>query len=69
MRELEVRRLGGLKKPLDNNSATHVIRNAIGGCSSDLELQYARLKESLQLPVGASRNYRDDITLIVVHFN
>jgi pyruvate dehydrogenase phosphatase len=70
-RDLEQRKLGESKKPLDENSATHVIRNALGGCSggTDLTLQYARLQESLQLPPGMARHYRDDITVIVVHFN
>ena len=30
---------------MDENSATHVIRNALGGCSGGTDLQYARLKE------------------------
>uniref|UniRef100_A0AC34R3X1 PPM-type phosphatase domain-containing protein n=1 Tax=Panagrolaimus sp. JU765 TaxID=591449 RepID=A0AC34R3X1_9BILA len=67
--ELERRKQGESKKPLDDNSATHVIRNALGGVSGGTELQYERLKESLQLPPGMARHYRDDITVIVIHFN
>lgn len=67
--DLERRKLGESKKPLDDNSATHIIRNALGGCTGGMEKQYERLQESLQLPPGMARNYRDDITVIVVHFN
>jgi len=67
--ELERRKQGESKKPIDDNSATHVIRNALGGVSGGAALQYERLKESLQLPPGMARHYRDDITVIVVHLN
>lgn len=67
--ELEQRLLGESKKPLDENSATHVLRHALGGCSGGAEMQYRRLTDMLQLPAGIARNYRDDITIIVVHFN
>jgi len=67
--ELELRKSDESKKPLDSNSATHIIRNAVGGCSGGLELQYARLQESLRLPPGVARNYRDDITIMVIHFS
>ncbi|KAL3110223.1 hypothetical protein niasHT_015826 [Heterodera trifolii] len=65
---LETRKQGYARKPLDENSATHLIRSALGGCSGGTELQYARLEESLMLPPGMARNYRDDITIMVVHF-
>lgn len=61
--------MGESKKPLDDNSATHVIRNALGGSTGGSEKQYERLQEMLQLPPGVARNYRDDITVIVVTFN
>ncbi|CAD5209657.1 unnamed protein product [Bursaphelenchus xylophilus] len=67
--EIDRRRKGTVKKPLDDNSATHIIRNALGGCSGGTDQQYSRLQDSLQLPPGMARNYRDDITVIVVHFN
>uniref|UniRef100_A0A915E5I2 PPM-type phosphatase domain-containing protein n=1 Tax=Ditylenchus dipsaci TaxID=166011 RepID=A0A915E5I2_9BILA len=69
LKDLERRKKGETKKPLDENSATHVIRNALGGCSGGTELQYARLQESLELPPGTARHFRDDITVIVIHFN
>ncbi|CAD5206653.1 unnamed protein product [Bursaphelenchus okinawaensis] len=67
--DIEIRKEGSIKKPLDDNSATHIIRNALGGCSGGTDQQYSRLQESLQLPPGMARNYRDDITVIVVHFS
>ncbi|KAI1731642.1 protein phosphatase 2C domain-containing protein [Ditylenchus destructor] len=70
LKDLENRKKGEARtKLLDENSATHVIRNALGGCSGGPELQYARLYESLQLPPGTARHFRDDITVIVIHFN
>jgi pyruvate dehydrogenase phosphatase len=57
-KDLERRKQGESKKPLDENSATHVIRNALGGVSGGQDLQYERLKESLQLPPGMARHYR-----------
>jgi len=41
---LEKRQSADNKKPLDENCATHLIRNALGGVSGDVELQYARLE-------------------------
>ncbi|VDK47748.1 unnamed protein product [Anisakis simplex] len=67
--ELRQRFAGESKKPIDENSATHVLRHALGGCSGGTELQYRRLTDMLQLPAGMARNYRDDITVIVIHFN
>lgn len=69
MGDLERRKIGESKKPLDDNSATHVIRNALGGSSGGTEKQYERLNEILQLPPGVARSYRDDITVIVISFN
>jgi pyruvate dehydrogenase phosphatase len=64
--DLQQRKSGDSKK---SNGATHVIRNALGGCSGGTELQYARLQESLEIPPGMARHYRDDITVVIVHFN
>lgn len=70
LKDLEKRKKGDARtKLLDENSATHVIRNALGGCSGGPELQYARLYESLQLPPGTARHFRDDITVIVSFLN
>lgn len=67
--ELQERAVGENKKPLDSNSATHVLRHALGGCSGGLDYRYKRLADSLHLPAGMARNYRDDITIVVIHFN
>ncbi|KAF7639151.1 PPM-type phosphatase domain-containing protein [Meloidogyne graminicola] len=69
LNNLERRQTSDNKKPLDENCATHLIRNALGGVSGDVELQYARLEEMLMLPPGMARHYRDDITVIVIQFN
>lgn len=66
---MQRRKIGESKKPLDDNSATHIIRNALGGSSGGAEKQYERLSELLQLPPGVARSYRDDITVIVIMFN
>jgi pyruvate dehydrogenase phosphatase len=64
---LEHRDSGDSKKPLDENCATHLIRNALGGVSGGMELQYARLEETLMLPPGMARQYRDDITVLLLY--
>jgi len=66
---LENRKRGERKRPMDSNSATHVIRNALGGISGGIEKQYNRLRETLELPPGSARHHRDDITVLVLHFN
>ncbi|VDN37694.1 unnamed protein product [Gongylonema pulchrum] len=66
--ELKLRQEGTSKKPLDENSATHLLRHALGG-SGSIATQYLRLIELLQLPPHVARRYRDDITIIVVHFD
>lgn len=55
-------------KPLDENSATHLLRHALGG-SGEMSTQYSRLFQMLQLPREVTRKYRDDITIIVIYFN
>ncbi|GMR51371.1 hypothetical protein PMAYCL1PPCAC_21566, partial [Pristionchus mayeri] len=62
-------RAGERKRPLDTNSATHLLRHALGGVSGGLSEQYHRLHDQLQLPDGAARSYRDDISIMVVHFD
>lgn len=69
VRDLESRQMGDSKKPLDENSATHLIRNALGGCSGGVDLQYSRLEEILQVPPGMARQLRDDITVMIVYFS
>ncbi|EFO24909.1 phosphatase 2C containing protein [Loa loa] len=66
--DLEQRLHRASKKPLDENSATHLLRHALGG-PGEVSAQYLRLFEMLQLPPEVTRRYRDDITIIVIHFN
>ncbi|KAK9466786.1 phosphatase 2C-like domain-containing protein [Lipomyces arxii] len=47
----------------DQNVATHIVRNALGGADKD---QTAML---VSLPAPISRRYRDDMTAVVVFFN
>lgn len=51
----------------DENSATHLIRHALGGTESGVD--HRRLSSMLALPQDVSRLYRDDITISVLHFN
>ncbi|KJH41094.1 protein phosphatase 2C [Dictyocaulus viviparus] len=69
--ELKERKIGAQshKKPIDENCATHIIRHALGGVSGGQTKQYERLIDILQIPPGRARNYRDDISVIVIHFN
>ncbi|XP_067286997.1 pyruvate dehydrogenase [acetyl-transferring]-phosphatase 1, mitochondrial isoform X2 [Pseudorasbora parva] len=52
----------------DENSATHLIRHALGddGCGS---IEPKRISKMLSLPQDLARMYRDDMTIIVIHFN
>ncbi|KAK5965446.1 Pyruvate dehyrogenase phosphatase catalytic subunit 1 [Trichostrongylus colubriformis] len=71
MLDLHERKIGekSHKKPIDENCATHIIRHALGGVSGGQSKQYERLIDILQVPPGRARNYRDDISVIVIHFN
>lgn len=71
MLDLRERKIGerSHKKPIDENCATHIIRHALGGISGGQSKQYERLIDILQIPPGRARNYRDDISVIVIHFN
>ncbi|KAG5274447.1 hypothetical protein AALO_G00136410 [Alosa alosa] len=52
----------------DENSSTHLIRHALGNDGfGSVELR--RLAKMLSLPQDLARMYRDDITIIVIHFN
>lgn len=61
---------------IDQNSATHVIRNALGSesqnmnCTLDRDeirrMQHSRLETTLTLPKSISRNFRDDISILVL---
>lgn len=48
--------------PVDHNVATHLLRNALGP-------EHGRLSAMLSLSDDFARNYRDDITIIVVFFD
>ncbi len=53
--------------PADSNSATHVIRHALGGMRPST--QYDRLLTHLRMPAKQARDYRDDMTIQVIYFN
>uniref|UniRef100_A0A914WC94 PPM-type phosphatase domain-containing protein n=1 Tax=Plectus sambesii TaxID=2011161 RepID=A0A914WC94_9BILA len=71
MDDLNNRKAGVAKRPIDENCATHLIRHAIGGTTGTggTEMQYRRLVESLQLPPGVARDVRDDMTITVIFFD
>ncbi|KAK9352640.1 phosphatase 2C-like domain-containing protein [Lipomyces doorenjongii] len=52
----------GLFTVQDNNSATHIVRNALGGADKE---QTSML---VSIPPPISRRYRDDMTVLVVFF-
>lgn len=60
-------RAGRKRKPLDQNSATHLIRYALGG--TDYGVEHSKISYYLSLPQDAVRYYRDDITITVIYFN
>lgn len=47
----------------DENAATHLLRNALGGTNVD------RIGRLLQIPAPYSRNFRDDMTISVIFFD
>ncbi|CAK1554069.1 unnamed protein product [Leptosia nina] len=52
-------------KPKDSNSATHLIRHAVGGIEDHISVA-----RQLSLPLGScSREVRDDITVTVIFFD
>lgn len=55
------------KKPTDANAATHLIRTALGWTESGIE--HGKLSTMLSLPKTIVRNYRDDMTIIIIFFN
>ncbi|XP_059618436.1 pyruvate dehydrogenase [acetyl-transferring]-phosphatase 1, mitochondrial [Phlebotomus argentipes] len=61
------RRTGIPKKPTDKNSATHLIRNALGG--TDYGIEHSKISHILSLPPDVVRLFRDDITVTVVYFD
>lgn len=66
--ELLLQRKEGLKKkPLDNNAATHLLRNALGG--TEYGTDHVKLSQLLTLPSEVVRIFRDDITITVVYMD
>ncbi|XP_020295685.1 pyruvate dehydrogenase [acetyl-transferring]-phosphatase 1, mitochondrial isoform X1 [Pseudomyrmex gracilis] len=66
--EMLLQRKEGLKKkPLDNNAATHLLRNALGG--TEYGIDHAKLSQLLTLPTEVVRIFRDDITVTVVYMD
>ncbi|XP_075158467.1 pyruvate dehydrogenase [acetyl-transferring]-phosphatase 1-like protein, mitochondrial [Haematobia irritans] len=64
---LAERKAGRKRKPLDQNSATHLIRHALGG--TDYGVEHSKISYYLSLPQDSVRYYRDDITITVIYFN
>lgn len=72
--------LGGLQRLLlerrgrvlsvleDQNTATHLIRHALGDDGYGA-VAPNRLAKMLSLPVDLARRYRDDITITIIHLN
>jgi pyruvate dehydrogenase phosphatase len=54
-------------KPQDHNSATHLIRSALGGTAYGVD--HGRLSQMLTLPPDMVRMFRDDITVTVIFFD
>jgi pyruvate dehydrogenase phosphatase len=52
----------------DENSATHLIRHALGSDGFGT-VDSRRLSKMLSLPQDLARMYRDDITIVVIHLN
>jgi len=56
------RRKGKAYMTCDVNAATHLMRHALG-------FEHRKVSEMLTLPVGMSRFYRDDITIVIVYLD
>ncbi|KAJ8358647.1 hypothetical protein SKAU_G00151720 [Synaphobranchus kaupii] len=62
------RKARAVKALEDENSATHLIRHALGSDGFGA-VEPRRLSKMLSLPRELVRMYRDDITIIVIHLN
>ncbi|XDV51637.1 hypothetical protein PO909_020481 [Leuciscus waleckii] len=67
-RLLQERKSRALSALEDENSATHLMRHALGSDGSG-SIEHKRISKMLSLPQDLARMYRDDITIIVIHFN
>jgi len=68
LRKVLKKRQAAMKlKPQDLNSATHLIRSALGGTAYGVD--HGRLSQMLTLPPDMVRMFRDDITVTVIFFD
>lgn len=66
--EMLLQRKEGLKKkPLDENAATHLLRNALGG--TECGIDHSKISQFLTLPDNIVRMFRDDITITVIYMD
>lgn len=65
--QLAQRRANQRNRPLDQNSATHLIRVALGG--TEYGIEHSKISHLLSLPKDVARLYRDDITITVIYFD
>ncbi|KAL5276852.1 PDP1 family protein [Megaselia abdita] len=65
--QLAQRRANQRNRPLDQNSATHLIRVALGG--TEYGIEHSKISHLLSLPKDVARMYRDDITITVIYFD
>ncbi|XP_061077114.1 pyruvate dehydrogenase [acetyl-transferring]-phosphatase 2, mitochondrial-like [Conger conger] len=68
MHSLLLQRRARAVPAIDPNSATHLIRHALG-TNEYGEVEQERLSAMLALPEDLARMYRDDITVTIVYFN
>lgn len=62
------RRGRSLSELEDQNTATHLLRHALGDDGYGA-VAMKRLTKMLSLPAELARRYRDDITITVIHLN
>ncbi|XP_045080017.1 pyruvate dehydrogenase [acetyl-transferring]-phosphatase 1, mitochondrial [Coregonus clupeaformis] len=67
-RLLQERKSRAISALEDENSATHLIRHALGSDGFGT-VEPRRLSKMLSLPQDLARMYRDDITIVVIHLN
>ncbi|KAF7989920.1 hypothetical protein HCN44_008594 [Aphidius gifuensis] len=66
--QMLLQRTKGLKKkPLDENAATHLLRNALGG--TEYGIDHSKISQFLTLSDKIVRMFRDDITITVVYMD
>ncbi|KAG9341363.1 hypothetical protein JZ751_019469 [Albula glossodonta] len=68
MHSLLLQRRARAVPALDPNSATHLVRHALG-TNEYGEVDQERLSAMLALPEDLARMYRDDITVTIIYFN